>query len=281
MYCTARTVPLDTHAFTEFISIHYTDPMPQSIVLSLNLIGILVVHEYEKKYQILTKLFKFLPFTSDSKMRIMVYLNAVDSLNRVEGCTAYNPRCKNKMFYNQYKSMLSNILFSTKTDCASGWSYLASLFYNLKLYNRCKYIVRECLNKCTPDKIWMPMNLHASIPIYLKDLLHNKHFFSKIIQHYYLRTMNWNSTLILPTELKYLFEYKDAYLSIPPVVYVMFLEFLCDHQLKLNNAKKTTFRTLQKTVREKNFIVNDDQMAIAEKILNIANNIMQQTGRVV
>lgn len=263
---------LYTSTFLEFTTRHNQHSLlSSSTVAPLIVIETLLKSMIEIQYPIHIRRFRLNPL---KMTRIMIYIMAMNSYVFLTEYKSINLNCGNKKLYHQYKAILPDILISTKINCVSGWCMLALLFLKLKQYYRCMFIVNNCLRKCTPEKIWLDLNTYNCAPEDVQKLLSTERFISKIIQHLFVDAVSYNSASFHPTELKTIFANEDEEVCIPPIVYLLFLEFLCKHHLKQGQAKKKTFQKLQNSIRNEYFITNDHLMNTAIKILKIASQMM-------
>lgn len=174
-------------------------------------------------------------------------------------------------FYQKY-------YFSTKSDCINGWGKLVLLFYNLKLYDSCKNIVNYCLEKCTPDMIYLNVQPHINIPQkHMQSLLSSEKYFSRIVQHFGVSCVRFLSPSLLTNELKHIFKSKlcdEGTVLIPHVVFILFMDFLCNMHLKDDEAMIDAFTKLLMTVQKEYFIMTDIQKETSEQILLLAFSMM-------
>lgn len=250
-----------------------------SIVSPLPWLEIFLLPNYDKCLKCMTVLSKISESTNSTR-RLLVYVLASTAYEKVSKYKPYDAVSGNKQFYKSYKSILPYILVGSKSDCISGWCQLASLFYKLKLYKRCMGIVDDCIIKCTREKGMISANSYISIPNHIADLLSSNRYCVRVIQHFFLRTITFKSSFLLPIELEQIFkdDIRTGYVHISPMVYIYFLKFLCTHHLKQYRQKELILRYLKTIVNEKYFIIGSDQhIKSAEKILKVALSMLHFT----
>ncbi|CAC5383731.1 unnamed protein product [Mytilus coruscus] len=138
----------------------------------------------------------------------------------------------NKSGYRQHKLRMHCLLQGTNHDAVSGWLLLASYFYFIKQYDKCVHIIKNCLLKCTVDKIRVP-----SFPEIISESIFQNHtncnkknrFLTACKKCTIWATILQKRSCFLPTELK---PWIDEYPTIifPTSVFLHFLHFLCLHQ---------------------------------------------------
>lgn len=213
-------------------------------------------------------------YCSVSVRRMILYLKSLTCNGRFSSLKTSFMSYENKQVYDQYKFLLPEILIGTKTDCVSGWCMLASLFYRLGLYKQCKFVVDDCINKCTPDKQLVCSNTFYILPNYLHDISSNRRTITSVLRHLFLDRVKFgNDTLyLLPNEM-YVLEQEiinEGAIGIPSVAFLHFLDFLCAHHLRKNRAKKCSFTNLQRIIRDKYLMQNENYVMRAMQLLEVA-----------
>ncbi|XP_052077397.1 uncharacterized protein LOC127715402 [Mytilus californianus] len=175
----------------------------------------------------------------------------------------------NKSTYKQHKTCINTLLLNIRHDAVSGWLMVASFFYKTKQYKIAYCILQYSLLKCSPEKLYIDINLseihyeilsldvfrQMNIAKLWKLLMVDKVWFFK------------NNSTLLPDELQ--IEVNTGIFIIPPVVYAHFLLCLCHYHLNNIIQCQHSLQDLQLTIDEEYFIAGSEERAISYNILGI------------
>ncbi|XP_071143037.1 cyclic GMP-AMP synthase-like receptor 2 [Mytilus edulis] len=225
---------------------------------------------YNNIKQIVTSLFNINDAEMSSYMMSLISNNSLllSSLNYEGG---------NKSLYKQYQTSLNCYKVGMYNDVTSAWSLLASLFYKYKRFQECIEILNYTLSKCAPGKIMLCFDnslLEQTDFQKVKDALG----FILACKHLIINSVSFSEPYyLLPEELTPLIQHDvyDNTCSIPPVVYLNILSFLCLHHLDDQRGKLIVLRELELTIREEYFIFPiETNFQIANKCLEIAKSML-------
>lgn len=189
-----------------------------------------------------------------------------------------NLRCltdSNKFIYSQYQTSFKYFKAGLHCNATSGWSLLASLFYKHKRFNECIDIINYTLSNCTPDKIVLRLGVTLMEQTFFQKIKNIAGFLTTC-KHFIIQHLRFPSPFnLLPVELMSLIEPDGGDVSIPPVVYLNTLSFLCSHHLKDNRGKQTALQDLGLTIRER-YLMDPNKIAleVAKQCLSIVESIM-------
>jgi hypothetical protein len=143
----------------------------------------------------------------------------------------------------------------------------------MKQYDASLYIIYYALSKCTPEKVYSQKNLsdwqYELIKTRTVELLGITNILKLLIANCVVFTTP--STLI-PEEL--VLEVVNGLRILPPVVYSLFLLFLCHFRLNNVNQWNHSLRVLQLTISENHFIANNMQLSDSYNCLGVAYRLI-------
>ncbi|XP_071150247.1 uncharacterized protein [Mytilus edulis] len=175
----------------------------------------------------------------------------------------------NKYQYEQYRSCLSTLLQNVYHDAASGWLMVASFFYKTKQYQQALLITKYTLAKCTPEKLFLGMNMsyiHYQL-LKLKSL--KEKCVVDLLRILLVRAVMFkkNSGLI-PDELK--MDIAITSRTYESTAYAYFLTFLCHFHLKDIRECQDSILSLQLVIEENYLKTNQYNTLEANTLLDIA-----------
>ncbi|CAC5381948.1 unnamed protein product [Mytilus coruscus] len=224
------------------------------------------LHEITDYHKIL---YSILHSLSSNGRRVFLYLLSIVCHRQLSQNISFAKSMKNKIQYTKYRRCLHHLLLSTNHDAVSGWLHLATFFYQMNQYRKCKYVLTYALQKCKPVKLCHFANHSNEQRAQLKsDIMGKKSVMRclKLITVQYVHFVKGSS--LIPRELPR--PAVEGVLFIPPVVFAHFLCFLCHfHQ---QNAEKcgSSLRNLHEAITKDHCIPNSEFKARSYLILGVA-----------
>ncbi|XP_063399367.1 uncharacterized protein LOC134683997 [Mytilus trossulus] len=176
----------------------------------------------------------------------------------------------NKLHYQRLKEMLPFVLMGVRSDGVSGWNVLASYFYCIRKYSVCVTITDYVLSKFQDDQ---QEKLYYSEDKFTIDNLGNESQDTNLNSIYIANTMEPNdfsrNSFLIPDEMRPEVEHK-GYIQKPPIVYTLFLRFMCLLKLKQTHKCSESLNDLKIYIESNNYIGNHVMKAECYTLLGIA-----------
>ncbi|VDI81045.1 Hypothetical predicted protein [Mytilus galloprovincialis] len=261
IYNSLWTVVFHTATFQWFREEQIISSLPYLTVSSLPCLpyisGVLNLPCLINRKQIISRIVK----THDKELS--THMMSLFFINWMQSPDGKNFRITNKSVYKQYRICLHCFRTGLYANAISAWSLLASLFYKHKRFKECIYIISYTLSKCIPDKIMLSFHNSLSKQTYFQKVsevvglpLACKYFVINILlftKPYYL----------LPVELTPSIQHNIIAsvhrCTIPAVVYLKMLAFLCLNHLEDKRGKLNALKDLELKIQKEYLIVPNEQ----------------------
>ncbi|XP_052065788.1 uncharacterized protein LOC127705500 [Mytilus californianus] len=143
---------------------------------------------------------------------------------------------KNKNYYKRHKNYLPYFIIGLQSDALSGWLNLATYFYCMKQYWMSICLTGFTLRKCHLNEISSFNSLNVDLKCKLSNIEHEAihkdviNAFHVCKRHFTDDVMLFDFSYIFPLEMDTEIRIKGI-VSKPPIMYSIFLRFLCLHHL--------------------------------------------------